>query len=236
MKKYMLIVLTLAILCVGLLGCIALVGNETPETDEEIISTSKKVTYVYMQASYAFFPNDLDDLEMNSDVIVLARVLPGSVNVMLTTPEERGDLGFTRTELELLQIFSGDLAVGEILTVVEPYFVVETDYEIQVRYFANYRPSTPNQEYIFFLTKYDGDFPKYIGTYNILGLHGGRFPVLSGLMTPATALDERSGVSSRSVEDFTNLELNLGHGNSTAYRRIFEEVIERYFGQIHASN
>jgi len=199
------------------------------------------IVYAPVLASLLYHPFDIDDLEMNSDAIILARVLSCSDNILLEFPvdlpkelhfEATRD-GYTRTELEVLHVFAGDVAVGDILVITEEYWMVEHNNDILIRHIENYGPSMPEQEYIFFLKKYTKDRPIYFGMYFPQGVDRGRYPVFKELVDASS----RSGsASSRSVaeyvEGYTNAELSLANQNSRAYRDLYTDVAERYFSQI----
>ncbi|MCL2874408.1 MAG: hypothetical protein FWE29_05700 [Defluviitaleaceae bacterium] len=229
MKKSILIILTFAILVLSLWGC--------SSADEYEISRDNKddrnVTYTHIHARLDFSPRSLSEMESDSDVIVLARVLPGSVSVLSTIEGMLIPMGATHTEIEVIQVFEGDVVAGEILLIAEAYFTVETPYEIQVFIYENYLPSMPGQEYIFFLTGREnttGPFDHNV-IYNLSGFVKGRFPVLNELI-PGYSLS-RSDAQALSIIDFTDADLRLSPGDSRTYRALFEEVVERYFGEIN---
>jgi len=205
---------------------------------------NEDIAYMPVNACLTYYPSDIDDLEMNSDVIILARVL-GSENVLLEFPAdwsieyhfEIHRRGFTRTELEVLQVFAGDTVVGDIFVIGEFYWIVEYENEMWIRHYSNYGPSTLGQEYLFFLLKHVEDDSVYSGMHFPCGFDGARYPVFKELVDASSRSSiGSSGSSSRSVaeyvESYTNAELNLANQNSRAYRDLYNDVVERYFSQI----
>ena len=210
MKKAIIAVFAFALVCFGLWG---------------FSHYYKKIVYVPALASYYNMPNDIIDLETASDTVILARVLPNSVNVVEKLPDGTYAPGYTRTELEVLQVFAGDVTIGDLLTITESYCIIETLSEKQIHHRSNYGPSIVGQEYIFFLKKHTDDGSEFFGMYTPFGIDRGRYPVFKELLSSDPS-------NYRSVNDYTNRELNLGDENSAVYREIFKDVVDQYFSQI----
>ena len=155
------------------------------------------------------FYHTLDEVENHSDTIVKATVLGEHENF----EKYPGGLGYTKTKVEVSDVYKGHLNKNDIITIRESFFDrinKETGEKYRVSYNL-YEPCTEGKEYIFFLNKDDKDI------YHIVNLIYGKYPLIE--------LDERN-VSG--VNDLTNEELNLGEGKFTTYKNIFIEVMKKY--------
>lgn len=210
MKKAILVVLAVVLVSTGIYG---------------VTQNNKKTVYKPLNTIQLYYAGNISDLENGSDAVVLTRVLPGSVNI-IPTPSASG---YTLTELEVLQVFEGDVKVGSVLTITEEYYTIETLTEKQIRHTENYGPSTTDQEYLFFLKKYNDSTPEFSDMYFPYCVEKGRYPVFKELLSNDLSI-------SRSIDDYANFELNLGFENSAVYRDIFEDVKENYFNKIISIN
>jgi len=198
----------------------------------DIEEDDRTIAFIQQHAFLFFSPTSLNDLEEDADVIVSGRILPGSVNILTYIDSATSPVGGTLTEIEVLQVFAGDVVEGETLLIAEDYFIMETPYEIQIFTMEDYRPSIIGQEYVFFLIGRENDrrdiFDQHSVIYNISGMTHGRFPVLEELVPSA-----RSRMGFHTVNNFTDTDLGLAFGgDSRRYRSIFQEVVERYFVKI----
>ena len=77
--------------------------------------------------------------------------------------------------LEILEVFKGDIQIGETISLLEPYYIIEG-----VLYtHSNYMPSFAYQEYIFFLSRQiiDWGLEEWQGAFPILNGTHGRFRI-----------------------------------------------------------
>ncbi|MCL1912162.1 MAG: hypothetical protein FWG13_08150, partial [Leptospirales bacterium] len=159
MKKYFSIIVCLFI-NIGLFGC---GNNDNPIPDNELFVNNQSAVNIYMSAekpvkfspmdvSLLFYASNLDALEKESDIIIHAKILPNSVNkIMAYGLIGEPSYGVTLTDVEVIEVFQGGIMKGDIITILEHYFCMETEEEIIVRHITNYAPSEIGQEYIFFL-------------------------------------------------------------------------------------
>ena len=187
------------------------------------LEMKKDINMVSIHTDQSYIVNELQDLEVNSDVIIKARVLPDSVNETFETQGGLTYYGITYTSLEVTNVFSGNVNIGDKLMITEEYYYVD---ELTVRnifHTENYGPSSAGQEYIFFLQKYPDNKSEFTGMYFPLGVEKGRYPIL-----------KKQGSFSRgqsiiTIDNFSNEELNLGAEDSKKYREIFEDVMQKYY-------
>lgn len=151
---------------------------------------------------------NFNDLEECSKFIIKATVLPNSKNILLD------DLwGYTKTKLKVNKVYQGDIQEGEIISLSEPYFLFTfTDGKVYQSFSDNYDKSEVGREYIFFLGKYDAE-----DLYVLMNGTLGRYPVLK----------ETRGVEP-DIDSLSNEDLDLGEYDTTTYREIYSEVLEKY--------
>ena len=164
--------------------------------------------------SYDYAPRaivkDLDDLEQKSSIIVKAKVLPNKENIVW----KEISYGYTKTQLEITEVYNGDKEVGDIITLIEDYYYINED--SMVRYDL-YNPSQPGKEYLFFLRYDNREGSVRQGTYYIPQCNMGRFPV--------TEEDDRIVFS---VEKLDNSYFDLADGNINHYKDVYKEVLKKY--------
>ncbi len=185
---------------------------------------NKDINIISVHSDREIMIDNLQDLELNSDLVIRAKVLDGSFNEIYRTPSNLINYGITYTDLEITSVIFGDADIGDIIKITEEYFYVDKLTVRNVFCMQNYAPSTVNQEYIFFLKKYTSDKPKFEDMYFPIGVEKGRYPILNSQNNLFKST--RSFVD---INEFTNQELNLGNGDSTEYRIIFNEVVRKYY-------
>ena len=135
------------------------------------------------------------------------------------TYPDRPTLGHNRVSLEILEVIQGDLRVGETICILEPYYI----FGRTLFTWANYMPSIPYQEYIFFLgyqlTEMITDTiarpEEYVGAYYVRQGEFGRFPVLTD-----TEAD---------IQNFSANDLSLGrYANIELYLRLWQDVLDAF--------
>jgi hypothetical protein len=165
---------------------------------------------VYMPASRFFFETTLEGLERRATNIVRGRIMNDArmvlrVNGRITT-------GNNLVSFEIYEVIKGDLSVGDVITISEPYYIVDR------RFFthSNYMPSIPYQEYIFFLSEQRTapSPPEFVGIFPVIHGDRGRYRVPSG---------------GRAMEAYTASELSVGTaGNFDLYMYLWRAVIEAF--------
>ena len=136
MKKLMSL---LAVALFFLAGC-----NTVDSSDGDYVALESNQTISQNQLSASYpIPNNLNQIERNSDLIVKGKVL-GIQSFGEYT--EDGDLTSTLTEVEVIEVFDGEYN-GNNLVVAEPYRLTNDGIEPV----GHYVPLEPEEEYVFFL-------------------------------------------------------------------------------------
>ena len=180
-------------------------------SDEDIVMKTN-VERSFLDSLY--IPEDFKAIENITDVIIRAEVLPNRENIELT----RNMYGFTRTKVEVTEVYRGDLEVGDIVDIIEEYFYYTDSYtgNIRLRALDLYEPAIIGNEYIFFLYfKGEPGTPRE-DAYQIVNITDGKFPISKDL------LKVQNG------DKFSHQALNIGEGDISRYLKIYNEVIKKY--------
>lgn len=131
----------------------------------------------------------------------------------------------TCSSIRVDEVYSGNVQVGDILNLIEPYFITESEGQTVLNHFENYYPSENGKTYIWLLTKSDGSKidPKFHlepnqTYYSLAWCERGRYPVLNDNARSASNI---SAMSSRDLDLSPN-------GDTTVYKKIYGEVIDKY--------
>lgn len=131
----------------------------------------------------------------------------------------------TWSKIRVDEVYSGDVQVGDILNLVEPYFIEEVDGQTMLTHFENYYPSEDGKTYIWLLTKSLGsehdpgfNYEPDETYYSLAWCERGRYPVLNDNARSASNI---SAMSSRDLDLSPN-------GDTTVYKKIYGEVIDQY--------
>lgn len=153
-----------------------------------IISFSgNKIQYNILTADRLQLSPTYDDLEVVSDVIIKATVIPGKENKTIKAEDGTIVFGYTVTQLNISEVFKGEITEGETITITEEYYTLAGKNNV-IYTQGNYIPAQENGEYIFFLKAYDETSP-YTGMYFPVDLEYGKYSVnlVGGMVTPASA-------------------------------------------------
>lgn len=131
----------------------------------------------------------------------------------------------TCSSIRVDEVYSGDVNVGDILTLIEPYFITEVENQKVINHFENYYPSEIDQTYVWMLSKSTGSeydpgfhFDPNKTYYSLAWCERGRFPVI--------------GTNARSETDISamsNQDLDLSpSGDPEIYKKLYQEVIDKY--------
>ena len=149
----------------------------------------------------------LEDLEEMSANIVRGR-MGDDARILFQTV-----VGHNFVSLEILEIIKGELNIGDIITIVEPYQIDDGVFFTS----SNYMPSFPHQEYFFFLSDqidYENIPKQYYGAFWVLHGEKGRFPV------PSNIADTQS---------LNAVEFGLSYlVDNELYMRLWQKVINAY--------
>lgn len=235
----------------------ALITGCSAQTEENASVPVEEKPIVYGGIlAYIILPDNLIRLENGSDVIVRAKVLPDSETIFFVSEMYKTDDGrlattytyleegkdeiepgmtdgVTRTRIKVLEVISSnakDVRKGRVLEIIEPYYKIEREHDIYLSYYGIGAPLKVGAEYLFFLA-FMSDIPDYpfgSNIYTFAGFEMGRYPMLEELSPSFVPKDRRVNV--RTLDDFSNEELSLiPHSNATLYRKVFQEVINKYF-------
>ena len=176
---------------------------------------------------YLYAIEKLEDLENLAELLVRATITADSKNIIAKRAPGYPDFGFTRTNVEVIEVFKGDAAAGDIIGVLEPYYIGNSNHIGATNggkdYFSTYDgylPSIVGQEYIFFIILNDRPSIRS-GYYDLVNLPLGRYPVLDHNK------EARDIAISSKNSDFCLTD----DTNTTVYRNIFAEVHQKYVVQ-----
>ena len=117
-------------------------------------------------------------------------------------------------------MYKGDFEVGNVIQVGEEYYIDESDGQKTLVHFGNYLPSEVGKEYLMFFDNPPKNSKRWKDTYTPICGEKGRYPVVA----PGTC-------SAADVDDMTNEELNVDTGDSSFYRHLYKDVIEKYMSE-----
>lgn len=150
----------------------------------------------------------ISQVEEKADFIIKATVLNDSKNVI--TGEV---MGYTKTKLKVNKVYSGDMQEGINIYLSEPYYTLtHSDGTLSEIFDDNYDKCEVGKEYIFFISKFENE-NLYGLRYGIMG----RYPVLK----------ETRGVTP-DIDSLSNEDLDLWKDDTTTYREVYSEVLEKY--------
>lgn len=175
----------------------------------------------------AGIPETAAELEEKCDIMVQGILLEGSEEIKETMdlglPEPLVTYGATISPLEITKVIKGNLKVGDIINLEEPYYKKIVDGKETTVIFAGgeymglYNPCQIGKEYLLCLDEFN-DIPDHPSdTYGLMWRELGRYPVISPL--------SRFFID---VDSMTNEDLDFREGDATAYKEIYKGVIDSY--------
>lgn len=171
-------------------------------------------------ASTAINISTLDEVEQNSDIIVQATFVSAVKQEDVYTETGKFLFATTRSSLQVEKVFQGSIKEGDIIPLLEPYYIDNRNDEPMVTHFESYYPSESGKSYIWFLREIHNpnvDVPNGYH-YELVRCERGRYPVIN------TASSANSD-----VDNMSNRELDLSpNGNAGVYKKIFKDVIDKY--------
>lgn len=142
---------------------------------------------------------NISDIEKSSVCIVKAKALEGKENVI---PEGSG-MGYTKINLEITDVYKGDLKVGDVIPFMERYFVNGgTEYRRD-----GYCASEVGKEYLFYLGKCDN------GLYDPVCTVLGRY-----------SLEDTQALN----DDVDSIESSVAEEYAPLYKQLKSEVMDIY--------
>ena len=163
---------------------------------------------------------NLEELELRSANIVRGRILNDARIVWQPTS------GTNLVSLEILEVFKGNLRVGDIITLAETYWV-EDGVLITC---SNYLPSIPHQEYFFFLTEQhtNAAVEEFEGIFWVVSFNRGRFHIPNS-MADISRLRHNEEKLLMATTYISNLSLEQATLTiDDVYMSLWQEVIEAY--------
>lgn len=213
-KKYYICAIAMLSICAT--AFVITIYGSSQETNTQYFN---KVAYDYMQMTRLFYETTLEGLEYRSTNIVRGRIADDA-RVVLLYHENNPSLfvmGHNLVSLEILDVIMGDLSVGDVITIIEPYYI---RYDILFTH-SNYLPSIPQQEYFFFLSAahIQSSSEELEGAFSVVHGDRARFPVPRDResMVDYTAADlslARETVNNLPIAD---LHMNLWHDVIESY-------------------
>jgi len=184
---------------------------------------------MYLPASLLFFERTLDGLESRATHIVRGRVKDDAQMTLRHDNDFRPEVvtgGSNLVSFEIYDVFQGYLNVGDIITIIEPYWIENgTLYTI-----FNYMPSIPNEEYIFFLSaqRTQIDPEELYGAFPVIHGDRGRYRV------PSASGIQQADIQMFSEHDSSEQDLIMGHlsvgtsGSMELYTYLWNEVMDAF--------
>ncbi len=149
-----------------------------------------------------------------SDLIVLARPKGEKENILITAPNDKNLIinGYTITNLEVVEVYKGQLS-DNVIKITEEYYIVKDASGTYIWSQEDYYPANEDELYVFFLKEYDRE-SKYAGMYFPVDLQNGKY------VTSVSALGK----------EYKKLELKDGSSLSEYYdyyKEVFAEYISK---------
>ncbi|WP_101696557.1 hypothetical protein [Clostridium minihomine] len=225
MKKKVLSVLITAFCMISLIGCSSNNISKEASATNLIQKTSYQYHDMKKESQGEFLlsvdPKNLKELESNCEYIVQGRLSDDSKQVPVKN--SLGDIAFeyTISSLEISKVWKGDFKEGGTIKLCESYYITEKNNKQVLRYASNYMPSDLDKDYIFFLDSMDLENDT---VYTPTIYEKGRYPLPSSISTNK----QRSFKSIFNIDSISNEDLNLADHDSTIYKSIYEEVLQKY--------
>lgn len=149
-----------------------------------------------------------------SDLIVVAKVLPGKENVLNKSADDDFIIsGYTLTELEVTNVLQGKVDSDTLKITEEYYTTTNIDGSRDLWTQGDYIPASEGDEYLFFLKKYDEN-SKYDGLYFPVDLEHGKY-----------VTNPTNGLVPNSLEVYQS-------DNFEKYTSWYDEVYDMYIADI----
>jgi hypothetical protein len=177
-----------------------------------LIFMYKHISYNTIPADRILLASDFTELEVVSDLIIRAEVMPEKENIVVRAHNDENIIlhGYTITQLKVLGVLSGSDNI-EKLSITEEYYTTSDILGHNIWSQGNYLPAKVGEEYIFYLKKYP-DNSSFAGMYFPVDLENGKYKIMNSTDNPGTA---------------TDYELK---NNSTLskYQKLYEQVQKKY--------
>ncbi len=144
--------------------------------------------------------HNIEDIENIAGYVIKAKALEGKEN---TSFGEYGG-GYTKINLEVTDVYKGDLNIGDVIPLMERYYIEDDGTELRR---DGYSASEVGKEYLFFVGKYDD------GLYDTVCTVLGRY-----------SLEDTQALNG----EVDTIETNIVEEYKPLYYQLKEEVINKY--------
>lgn len=172
------------------------------------------VTIQQIQADRIIRAESFDQLIDVSDLIIRAEVLQGKETVLRTTEDGLVHFGYTVTQLQVRDVFQGNVNIDDIVVITEEYYLDGKIIWTQ----GNYLPAREGKSYIFFLKKYSDLTKEYSGKYYPIDLERGKY-----------SLDSEILDNIESIDRLTNKQLEIWENPDKEYRDWYQKVMRQFY-------
>lgn len=199
--KSLLVVASFLLVIVAVVSAVSISGN--------------KIQYNVFATDRLQLAPSYDDLEVVSDIIIKATVVPDKENKIIEADDGTEIFGYTVTQLNISEVFKGDVIRGETITITEEYYTLANNSNL-IYTQGNYMPAQENGEYIFFLKAYDAT-SSYADMYFPVDLEYGKYSV--------SLASEMISLANASTEELEIIS------SDDRYVQFATKVIENYLQQ-----
>lgn len=201
-----------------------IMGNDAPQAESE----SKSSDYYSMmenatEASTVNNPITLKEIEQLSNAIIRATFLDVIKQEEFLDSFGTPIYAFTHSSICVDEVYAGNVKAGDVLSIFEPYYITENNGTYILTHHGNYYPSEAGKSYIWFLNQRSGAvYDTAFGLdpdqnyYALSWCERSRYPVIES--------------ASANADNMSNQDLDLSpSGSSFVYKKIYNEVIQKYF-------
>ena len=181
------------------------------------VSENTSFTYFQFPTNRIQLASSFEELEETSDIIIRATVLPDKRTINNVLPDGSYGFGYTLTNLQIAEVFKGNISENDIILITEEYFIRPNEKSV-IRTQEGYMPANEGEEYIFFLKAYPNEVEEFAGMYFPIDLEYGKY---------STALNN-SVLRSRSEIPIDSLQITSGTTSKERYIDWANQVSANY--------
>lgn len=218
-KKFSAILLSVFVLSIV---AVYAIGYRSHLSLSHLPTATPQPSFHLLQADRLRRAYNTDELREASDLIVVAKVMPGKENKLITSSDgEYVVSGHTLTNLQVISTIKGDLD-SDTITITEEYFSVPVEGGTLDHWTQQaYLPANENETYLFFLKKYDINLDVFPNMYFPVDLQYGKYV----LNSPVNLMSDSA------FESLEVLDNVYGHDYPTWYSEIYDTYISEYLGE-----
>ena len=170
-------------------------------------------------------PLTLNEVESLSNTVIKATFLKTLKEEHVLDSFGEPYARFTHSQIEVEDVYQGNVQPGDILELFEPYYIKEVDGKTYLTHHENYYPCEPGKSYIMFLLETSGiehdsryGFLPDQKYYAFSWCERSRFPVI-----------DTNARSETDISALSNEDLDLSPNASTGlYKKLYQEAIDKY--------